>query len=626
MRNSAQKTSVALLGICLAFLGSSTARAERLIITYKTAGMQRSHAAQVQKQVQNKIEALPSARILKQIRGGAVVQTSAGDKKQVIAQLKQQAGVRSVEVDRKLKLLAGTPNDTYWSSLWGMSKIGLPAAWDSSTGSGMIVAVIDTGVETSHPDLSGQMWVNSGEVPGNGIDDDHDGIVDDVYGADFTKRDSQNRPLGNPADQNGHGTHVSGTIAATRDNNIGVAGVAPGAKIMALRFMDANGAGYTSDAILAIDYAIAHGAKILNNSWGGPGYSQALSDAITRAKNAGVLFVAAAGNESTDVDKSPSYPAAYTQDNVLTIAATDSNDLLASFSNWGLTQVDMGAPGVGITSSYIGARYGTMSGTSMATPHVAGSAAWLWAARPSATYGQIKQALMDGGYSLASLSNKTVSGRRLALPGALSALDSILGGNTPTPPPTPPPGQTLIPTVPPSVQVIGTLVICNPGSWPVQSAKFTYAWSRAGQKIGSVSPSVVITDNNWTGPIVCQVTVTKDNATGTASSQPLVVPKPIIQVSPRLNGATAVGKTVTCNPGKWIYGPISYSYKWYNSYGLINGASSSTYTPGSLDVNRWIYCVVTASNASGSSSFSSDSGLVRGLNSRSFSRRSKSNR
>ena len=256
--------------------------------------------------------------------------------------------------------IARIPNDPLFPQLWGMNNTGqtggredadidAPEAWDIATGvpeaSDVIVGVIDSGVDYLHPDLINNMWVNPGEIPGNGIDDDGNGYIDDIYGYDFYQND------GDPSDAAGHGTHVSGTIAGIGDNGLGVAGVNWRCKLMALRFIDARGFGNTSGAIEAINYAVANGAKILNNSWGGGGYSESLETAITEARDNGVLFVAAAGNSGVDTDSQPHYPSSYEVSNVISVAATDDEDSLASFSNYGAESVDLGAPGVSILST-----------------------------------------------------------------------------------------------------------------------------------------------------------------------------------------------------------------------------------------------------------------------------------
>jgi len=253
-----------------------------------------------------------------------------------------------------------TPDDVRFLELWAMNNTGqtggkidadidAPEAWDIATGvpdgSDVIVGVIDSGIDYLHPDLAGNIWVNPGEIPGNGIDDDGNGYVDDVHGYDFYQDD------GDPSDPAGHGTHVSGTIAGVGNNGIGVTGVNWRCKLMALRFINAEGQGETVDAIEAINYAVANGARILSNSWGGGGYSQSLLTAITDARDQGVLFVASAGNSGVDTDSRPHYPSGYDVSNVIAVAATTEDDSLASFSNFGVETVDVGAPGVGILST-----------------------------------------------------------------------------------------------------------------------------------------------------------------------------------------------------------------------------------------------------------------------------------
>ncbi|MEE8416065.1 MAG: S8 family peptidase [Desulfobacterales bacterium] len=276
------------------------------------------------------------------------------------------------------------PNDKDFGLLWGMNNTGqnvngtvgtadadidAPEAWDITTGAGsVVVAVIDSGVDGSHPDLSGNLWTNPGEIPGNGVDDDGNGYVDDIRGWDFANKDN------NPTDDNGHGTHVTGTIAAVGNNGIGVAGVAWNVKIMALKSFRADGSGLTSDAILAIAYANLMGADVINNSWGGGPYSQALFDMI---RSSSAVVVCSAGNSGQNNDLIPHYPSSYTSANILAVAATDPNDNLAWFSNFGVTSVDVAAPGVNILSTVSGGGYDYKSGTSMAVPFATGLAALL---------------------------------------------------------------------------------------------------------------------------------------------------------------------------------------------------------------------------------------------------------
>ncbi len=255
------------------------------------------------------------------------------------------------------------PDDTYFNNLWGLHNTGqtgggadadidAPEAWDLTTGStDVVIAVVDTGVAYDHPDLAGNIWNNTGETScSDGIDNDGNGYIDDCKGWDFVGNDND------PADYNGHGTHVAGTIAAHGNNSNGITGVMWQAKIMPLRFLGISGSGTTADAVSAILYANAKGAHVINNSWGGSGYSQALKDAID-ASNA--VVVCAAGNSSSNIDKFSFYPAGYKSANIISVAATDSRDNLASFSNYGKTSVDLAAPGLNIYSTIPVIGYGS---------------------------------------------------------------------------------------------------------------------------------------------------------------------------------------------------------------------------------------------------------------------------
>lgn len=282
------------------------------------------------------------------------------------------------------------PNDTNYSSLYGMGIIDAPEAWETNTGSAdIVVAVIDTGIDYTHPDLAANMWRNSGEKPGNGVDDDGNGYIDDIYGYDFHNDDSD------PFDDNDHGTHCAGTIGAVGNNSRGVVGVSWNVSLMGLKFLGASGSGNTFDAILAINYAVANGARVINASFGGDGYDAALEDAVQRAADEGVLFVAAAGNDGTNNDTFPSYPASFPVNYLLSVAATDGTDSLTWFSNYGSTSVDVAAPGSAIRSTVPGGGYQSFSGTSMATPHVAGLAALLLAENPSLTLSELWDAIFS---------------------------------------------------------------------------------------------------------------------------------------------------------------------------------------------------------------------------------------
>ncbi|MEB3357297.1 MAG: S8 family peptidase [Synechococcales bacterium] len=332
--------------------------------------------------------------------------------------------------------------------LWGLDNQGqqggnpdadidAPEAWEISTGAGVVVAVIDSGVDYTHPDLAANLWVNPGEIANNGIDDDGNGYVDDVHGYDFANND------GDPMDDNGHGTHVAGTIAAVGNNNQGIVGVAPNAQIMALKFLAADGSGSTFDAIQAVEYAVLMGADITNNSWGGGAFSRALSDAIATAGNAGQLFVAAAGNSQNNNDAFLSFPASYSLDAVISVAASTRQDRLAAFSNFGQMTVDLAAPGDGIYSTLPGGQYGTLSGTSMAAPHVAGVAALVWAADPSLTALEVKQRILDHVDLLPALTPVTLTGGRLNAYAALNVAPPA--PVDPVPPPAPVPSLPRLP-------------------------------------------------------------------------------------------------------------------------------------------------------------------------------------
>jgi subtilisin-like proprotein convertase family protein len=282
-----------------------------------------------------------------------------------------------------------------------------------------VVGVVDTGVDYNHEDLAANMWVNPAEIPGNGVDDDANGVIDDVHGFNAITGS------GDPMDDHDHGSHCSGTIGAVGSNGIGVAGVNWEVQIMALKFLNAGGSGTLEDAVAAIDYAVAQrnagvNLRVLSNSWSGGGFTQTLLDAIESANASGIMFVAAAGNASNDNDANPTDPASYEATNVVAVAATDHNDELAGFSSFGATSVDLGAPGVDVLSTTRNNTYSVFSGTSMATPHVAGVAALVLSANDTLTVEELKDALLTSGDPIPALEGVTLSGRRL---NAASALD-----------------------------------------------------------------------------------------------------------------------------------------------------------------------------------------------------------
>jgi subtilisin family serine protease len=368
---------------------------------------------------------------------GTLAKVRPEDVDKALAQLRRDKRVRYAEPNVVFSVDAAT-SDPFYSRLWGLENTGqavdgypgtpdadidAPEAWAVTTGSTAVtVAVIDTGVDHAHPDLSAAIWINPGEncagCRTDGVDNDGNGYKDDWRGWDFAHDDN------NPADDHGHGTHVAGTIGAIGDNGIGITGVAQRAEIMPLKFLRADGTGTAADAIGAILYATQNGADILNNSWGGEDFSQALEDAVAASDAAGALFVAAAGNDSSDNDAAPTFPSSFDLPNVISVAATDNTDELAWFSNAGRQSVDLAAPGLEIFSTWPGGSYQSISGTSMAAPHVAGAAALAKAAFPGATGVGLKALLLDSTDPKASLADLTASGGRLNAGSALGCVDA----------------------------------------------------------------------------------------------------------------------------------------------------------------------------------------------------------
>ena len=345
--------------------------------------------------------------------------------KSVLKRLKKDPSVEYAEPNYKVTIDA-LPSDPDLSELWGLNNTGqtggtpdadinAPDAWDIQTGSlDVVIAVIDTGVDYNHPDLSANIWTNPGEIANNGVDDDGNGFIDDIHGYDFLNGDND------PFDDYGHGTHCAGTIGAVGDDENGIVGVNWTVKIMPIKFLGLSG-GSTDAAIASIGYAIDNGANIMSNSWGGGAYSEALEDAIFAANEAGILFVAAAGNSGSNNDISPHYPSSYDAPNVVSVAATDHNDNMANFSCYGVTSVDIGAPGVDIYSTVptgsctlcdpSGYKY--LNGTSMATPHVAGAAGLIKAQYPGLSAMGIKSMILGGVDPISALSGMTATGGRL---------------------------------------------------------------------------------------------------------------------------------------------------------------------------------------------------------------------
>lgn len=344
--------------------------------------------------------------------------------KEAIAEYERLAEVEAVQPNYYYHLQA-TPNDTQFGSLWGMTKIAAPAAWDLTIGSQtVVIANIDTGMRYTHEDLAANMWTNPGETPNNGVDDDGNGFIDDYYGYDFFFNDPD------PFDEHGHGTHVGGTLGAVGNNNLGVVGVNWNVRLMAIKINDSDGFGSTAAMLInAYNYIRMMknrgvNIRVTNNSYSGCdeacGYDQATKDALDALGAAGVLNVFAAGNGNRNVEINPAYPASYTSPQILSVAASDSNDLRASFSNWGTTSVDLAAPGVGILSTVLNSNnYGNSNGTSMAAPHAAGAAALLASYNPNLSAASLKATLMNSVDALPVWTPLVKSGGRLNVDRAL---------------------------------------------------------------------------------------------------------------------------------------------------------------------------------------------------------------
>ena len=411
-----------------------------------------------------------------------------------------QPGVRSVTRDSIISV-AQIPNDPRLGELWSLPKISAAQGWNVTTGTGQtIVAVIDTGVDYNHPDLAANMWTNT-----------IDGATNGLHGYDFSSNDA------NPMDESGHGTHVAGTIGATGNNGVGVTGIAQRTRIMALRFMDANGNGYTSDAVRAMDYAINHGAKIINESWGGSAPDATLAAAIERARAAGVIVVIAAGNEQSNNDTTASYPASYARqsNNVVAVASTDSNDRLSWFSNYGTQTVAVAAPGESILSTALGGGYITKSGTSMAAPVVSGALSLLWDRHPTWSYTQVLDKLKVSVDSPGSLTGRVTTNGRINLAKLLDAPSAV--------PPVAVPPVTLPPVVssPPATPAAPVLRWTGGGPKVVSavfggsSGSFNTVRVTFDKKINA--PSFTATDVVLAGPNGA-ITVTRVTAVANSNS------------------------------------------------------------------------------------------------------------
>lgn len=569
------------------------------------------------------------AALLRQVQGQSVIRYSIvpGLEKiettigvdRALAALRADPAVEYAHPDYVLKALA-TPNDPSYGVLWGMRNIGQTVngstgtagadiraeqAWDVSTGDpNFVIADIDTGMQLNHPDLSANLWVNPGEVAGNGIDDDGNGYIDDMNGWDFWDRDSV------PQDSGSHGTHTAGTIGARGNNGVGVVGVNWQCKIMVLKFLGPSG-GYTSDAILAMQYATAKGVKVSNNSWGGGPFDQGLYNAINASKTVGHVFVAAAGNSGVNADNSPMYPAAYNLDNIISVAATDNRDNRASFSNYGATSVDLGAPGVNIYSTVPTNGYAYFNGTSMAAPHVTGVVALVYARNPTWTYQQVRSRILTTVRPVSSLAGITVTG------GVLNASAALAGGTGNTAP---------------------TVTISSPsnGSSVVQGTSVTFTGSSTDAQDGSLSAGIVWTSNLMgqigTGASFSRSDLTVGTHTVTASSTDsgALTGTAVVQISVTSNnpapaapsGVTASSPSAGTANVRWTDNSNNETtFEIQRQTRLSNGAWGTATTVGTVGANvtsftqstaagRYRYRV-RATNSGGSSAWTSWSSTVR---------------
>jgi hypothetical protein len=470
-----------------------------------------------------------------------------------VAALRKHPAVRDAQPNYVRHLASSAPNDPYWvnGSLWGMQRIDALSAWTTygPGGTTVVVADIDTGVNYNHPDLAANMWRNPGEIPGNGIDDDGNGYIDDVFGIDTVNRDSD------PMDDHGHGTHTAGTIAGVANNGIGVVGVAANVRILTCKFISASGTGTDSGAVECFNYVVAQknrgvNVRVTSNSWGGArsgGIGTVLKNAIDAAGNAGIVNVFAAGNAGTNNDVAPFDPASFPSSSIVSVAASDQSDARAGFSNYGASSVHLAAPGTGIVSTH-GNGYASSSGTSMATPHVAGAAALLLAHVPSATVPQVKNALMSSVDTLAAWNGLVASGGRL---NAFRLLGSLAVNHPPTVTLTAPLGGSSF-TAPASIALAAN---ASDSDGTVARVDFFANGTLVGSD--TTSPFAL----TWSGVAAGNYRLTavaRDNGGLTATSSPV----DIVVVAPTVGSGTSASfvKVDTTTQGNWrgVYGSQGY--------------------------------------------------------------------
>ncbi len=496
-----------------------------------------------------------------------------------------------------------TPNDPSFGQLWGMTKVEAPAAWDVSTGSGVVVAVIDTGVDFLHPDLAANVWVNNDEIPGNGLDDDLNGYVDDVRGWDCVAEDN------GPTDVYGHGSHVAGTIAAVGHNGVGVVGLSFNARVMPVKGLNDYGNGTSADLAQALIYAADNGAQVINNSWGGQGSDPLIESAVAYAVSVGAVVVAAAGNSNMDVQDF--YPARLP--GVVAVSAFDAADQKAAFSNFG-TRIDVAAPGVSILSTYKGG-YSFLNGTSMAAPHVSGLAALILASHPDYSASQVRQVIRQSADDVGSPGPDTVSGAGRI--NARAALSAVPAPSDTTPPlvlvQTPAPGAVLtgptllVGTASDNVGVVKVDVLVNGQFLDVASG--LTAWSFLFDPL-SYSGNLVLTVRAWdaegnVGSASLPVSVLKTDLAGYSSvyrAPGCFSPGSACDSGTLLRGRGLITGGAESNPPNTLFGSCAdgnagaFHYDESNDRIRLYTVDGSTLAPGSLvrvDASVWAYTATT---------------------------------
>ncbi|MBE2315655.1 S8 family serine peptidase [Solirubrobacter sp. CPCC 204708] len=571
-----------------------------------------------------------------------LVRAERGDLAEAVAELNRDPDVVFAE---PVTVQTAQTADPYFGYLWGLENTGqkmyvpngggsyypagypdadmdVPEAWTRATGAGVSVGIVDTGVLTTHPDLLAQLATNAGETGtdgsnrdkrSNGVDDDGNGYVDDWQGWDFVREypqigvsegDSTPGADNVPQDNHGHGTHVAGTVAAQADNNEGIAGVAPGAKIVPLRALGASGRGSSLNIAEAFDYAGKLGVRIVNASLGGPGLDQSQLAAIQAHPN--TLYVIAAGNDNTNVDATPYGPCALPADNILCVGASDEYDRKASFSNYGNAKVDVFAPGTAILSTYVGPAYAYQQGTSMASPNTAGVAALVLSARPGLSALDVKSAIMGSVDAKPELAGKALTGGRV---NADRAVSGALGGRP----------VNVSPPIITGTPRQGATLSTSPGMWNPAGSTYTYLWQRSldnGASWTTIPDAAASTYVPGVADInaLVRVTVVATNPFGADSATsapvgPIGSGAPVNTVRPAIAGTPRRGQTLTINQ-TWNPTGTTYNYQWERSADGVTwdpiGADTASFTLTSAERELLIRVTVKATNPYGQATVTSD--------------------